>query len=228
MKHQIILGMLLVTLGACTKKDSSIEAITHFDRAVALALEEKFNEAVNAIDQAIKHSPRHKLKAYKAMLLAQAGRSAESIALFEQILADKTTPSLLRGDISNNYAGVLLANGKEQQARTIWERLTQEKNYLSPELAHANLGILALRNNQLKEAQKQFQKSVEIAPQYTDAYFYLGITCSKLEEWLQARDAMQHTIALAPQHAPAHDALKTINEKISTLRLADGFDLIES
>jgi Flp pilus assembly protein TadD len=80
---------------------------------------------------------------------------------------------------------------------------------------HLNLGILALREGQLDEAQQEAERSFELAPT-TDALVLLGRIHLRGERPAEARAVLERALALDPRHVRALSHLA-----VASLRLGD-------
>ncbi len=191
------------------------------------AEEKNFKKALQLVDKSIQESPTPQAYALKATLFYQINEFQESVSLFKKIIRDKETPATIKADIMNNYSCALLASGQKEEAKENWRILTKDKNYLSPEVAWFNLGLLdfyeasekgfipELSKTKLANALKNFSNAVAIASEYIDAYFYLGLTYLKLKDYERAREVVINLITKEPKHEAARLLLEEINKEIA-------------
>ena len=74
-----------------------------------------------------------------------------------------------------------------QEAQNIWQNLTNNKYYSTPEVAYFNLGFQEFRAQNFLEAKNYLAKSIEIQPSYTDARWYLTLTLYYLKDYQEAK-----------------------------------------
>lgn len=221
----IILSIILSFLTACNKKKTNSTVAKNYFQQSLMAVEKNKREALALIDQSIDAEPTPRAYALKATLLYQTGNYQESLALFEKLMHDKSTPVHLKTDVSNNYACNLLAVGKIEKAKKIWLDLTTNRYYLSPEVAWFNLGLLELASvperpqplpeaeqKQLEKAEMYFRKAVKINQDYLDGYFYLSITLIRLNKLDEAKQELINVIGIMPEHQNAQNLLITIDK----------------
>jgi len=224
-QNLIILNLVLFLLPACSKKKVNNSVAKNYFQQSLIAAEKNKREALVLIDQSIEAEPTPRAYALKATLLYQTNNYAESLALFEKLMNDKTTPAHLKTDVSNNYACNLLAMGKIDKAKSIWLDLTNNRFYLSPEVAWFNLGLLELASvpekseplstedkAKLELAEVYFRKAVKINQDYLDGYFYLSITLIRLNKLEEAKQELIHVIGIMPEHQNAQNLLITIDK----------------
>jgi Flp pilus assembly protein TadD len=72
------------------------------------------------------------------------------------------------------------------------------------------LGLEALRSNNLKEAQKLLGRAAELAPGHPDVFYLLGVLYVRLNEFDKARNALEKATQLDSNHARALAALGTV------------------
>lgn len=129
-------------------------ADTAFSLAQRLADEGRPEEALAAIEPALKSSPSDaRLRFLKGVLLGGQGKDAEAIAIFQGLA--RQFPEL--PEPHNNLAALLAARGELDLARNaLDEAIRALPSYA---LAHENLGDLYLRL-----AMRAWQRAVELEP----------------------------------------------------------------
>lgn len=232
------LHLILLTLifGCAKQKKSQPDVALNYIKEASVESEAgNFQKALELTNKAYALDPSPKVGALKATLLYQLQRFEESSNLFKKIIDDSRTPAHTKSDVKNNYACTLLCLNKKEEAKMIWRDLAFDKNYLSPEVAWFNLGLLEFSDGmmELKEldknkkahskvhfhnASKFFEKAVDIASNYIDAYFYLAVCSFQLEELQEARDNLLIILSKIPEHKPAQDFLTKVNEEIAKIK----------
>lgn len=215
-------------LFACAKKEPNKSLATDYlKEASAEAQAGNYQKALYLAEQAYKIHSTPQIAAFKATLLYQLKHFSESLKLFKKIIDDTKTPRQVRADVMNNYACTLLCLNRVEEAKNIWTSLTLDKDYLSPEVAWFNLGLLdfsdALRAQQADEQHKKlaaktyfaqagakFKRAVEIACHYIDSYYYLALC----QEQLQQYDLAKETLLVILSKYPDHDAATRLLERL--------------
>lgn len=233
MKINKSLLFIVLILAGCQKKTNNNISLSknHVQEAALEAESGNFQKALAAAEKAYKLNPSPQIAALKATLIYQLKHFDESLALFKKIIEDKNTPDHLKADVKNNYACNMLCLNKKDEARRIWMELTRDKSYLSPEVAWFNLGLLEFSDAmELKQkgeeakliqskmhlgsAIKLFEKAVNIASNYIDAYFYLALSQEQLDMPDEAKENLLIILSKVDNHAPAQQLLKRVDEKI--------------
>jgi tetratricopeptide (TPR) repeat protein len=225
--YTLCLSLFIIT-PACLRRENKDDAVVrYYEQSVIEAERGNFERSFTYINKALSITPTARLKAYKATLLAELQRFPESIALFEEVINNTKTPAHIRADAMNNYAGTLVRTGKPEKAAVIWRQLCRERDYLTPEVAHLNLGLLSLsqgfakegdekeltyRNARYSEAIKEFNEALKISRDYVDALYYRAIAQGKLGKIEEARESATKVISLEPTHEPALRILNELHE----------------
>ena len=135
----------------------------------------QFTDAIESYTYASQIDP---LRSNSLLGLAQAQASAgltkEAFSNFEA--GSKKFPKDAR--FKNSYATVLLkqADSGDTQAEAHANQLLREALALDPSLsdAHYQLGNLALKHDQVAEAEKHFEKVIRLEPNNVQAHFALA------------------------------------------------------
>lgn len=229
----IILNVALLLLTACgNKKNQKAALAKNYFQQSLIAAEKNKREALALIDKSLDADPMPRSYALKAMLLYQIGHYQESLGLFEKVINEKATPSHLKTDAYNNYACNLLMVGQTEKAKKTWLDLTNNRYYLSPEVAWFNLGHLELleftqqpRQGELSKAEQEklilaanyFKNAVQINSDYIDGYYYLSIALIYLERLHEAKQALIQIIGIMPEHENAQKLMQDLNQKIKAV-----------
>lgn len=224
--------LIIPFLFSCAKKPANKSlALDYVKEASVEAQAGNYQKALYLADQAYAINPAAHILALKATLLYQLKHFQESLKLFKKIIDDKNTPKQVRADVMNNYACNLLCLNKVEEAKKIWQELTLNKDYLSPEVAWFNLGLIefsdALQaktaeeetkklqaNIRFARAMQNFQQAISIAQHYIDAYYYLALCQEQLQQFTAARESLLFILSTVPQHTAASALLERIDKKI--------------
>lgn len=214
--YAALLATILVGLTGCGQrrpKQGSL-AYNYYHQAL-VAAEKNPREALDLIEKSLLEQTIPRALVFKATLLFQVEKYAESVTLFEKIINDKRIPPTLKTDAKNNYACVLIALEKYEQAEQIWRGLTADRHYLSPEVAWLNIGLLKLNQQAYRPAAQAFSQALRIANDYVDAYYYLALVLTRLGEWRTARQTVINLLNLVPDHPAATTLLSEIDSQIA-------------
>jgi Flp pilus assembly protein TadD len=136
--------------------------------AFFLAQNEKPDEAIRVLERRIESGRgTDPVRIRLGLLLSETGRAREAIALLRPF-ADRKDPDLL-----NAYGIALADNGEIAEAVGQFERILA----LDPDNARAyqNLGIVALRAQQVDRARQYLQKAISLTPDLPLALNALGV-----------------------------------------------------
>jgi tetratricopeptide (TPR) repeat protein len=141
------------------------------------------------------------LKLREAAAVLQRGNVDQALALYEQVLQDKTLPNDRRAIILNDR-GVAFA--RRQQPKEAIEDFNRAIA-LYPEYAalYNNRGNVLLGLGAVREAQRDFDRALLLAPGYAAAYSNRAGALMRLGEIDQAIADYTKAIALAPANAAA-------------------------
>ena len=218
---------LSLCLGGCqkqTKADKELQANRFLEQATLAAQEHRYNEAIQAINKslALKESPQ--VLALKATWLYRIGNTDASLELFEKILNSPSLSSSLRADTKNNYACVLNQHNEKKKAEQLWQELTKDMDYLTPEVAYFNLGLLAISQKNFMKAIDKFNHAITLTPDYVDAYYYLAIAYFYTRDFEHAHESLERVLSLANQHKAAQALLKKVKEALQQELIEDEED----
>jgi tetratricopeptide (TPR) repeat protein len=140
----------------------------------------------------------------QALACHRAGRIAEAITHYEQILALR--PDL--PEIHNNLGHALAALGKPDAAVAAYRRAVELKPH-NPE-ALCNWGLALAELEQLDEAEAKYRRAIAVNPQFAGAYNNLGLLLKERGRLTEARRAFEQAIRLAPRDASYYDNLAAV------------------
>ena len=131
-----------------------------------------------------------------ALLLSETGRAERATQLL-QPFTDTENPDLL------NAYGVALADaGKPDEAMRQWQRVLSLDEHNAP--AYQNMGIVALRNNDVRTARAQLSRALELNPRLPLALNTLGVVSARENDLHSAVAYWKKAVELDPQQ---YDAL---------------------
>lgn len=224
-RYLAIIGWLsCICLTSCSKKKGENPLAKNYYQQSLIAAEKNKREALVLIDKSISIEPTPRAYALKATLLHQINKYPESLELFEKVLQDPAAPATLKTDVSNNYACTLIALGQPEKAQEIWLGLTEDRFYLSPEVAWFNLGLLQLNGisqsatlskkdtDQLEKAVTYFNKALKLNNDYIDCYYYLSLILIRLKRFEEAKQNLIQIVGLMPEHENAKELLHSIDK----------------
>jgi tetratricopeptide (TPR) repeat protein len=141
------------------------------------------------------------LKLREAAAVLQRGNVEQALALYEQVLQDKTLPNDRRAIILNDRG---VAYTRRQQPKEAIEDFNRAIA-LYPEYAalYNNRGNVLLGLGAVREAQRDFDRALLLAPGYAAAYSNRAGALMRLGEIDQAIADYTKAIALAPANAAA-------------------------
>lgn len=183
--HKLILCSLLL-LSACKKNPKNTETL-YYQQALLEIKDGNHHKAINLLEQTLKRNPENiKAAALQGNLFYLEKNYQEAEKVYRQAIS-KCKDEALKTDILNNLACTLVILNQLQEAQNIWQNLTNNKYYSTPEVAYFNLGFQEFRAQNFLEAKNYLAKSIEIQPSYTDARWYLTLTLYYLKDYQEAK-----------------------------------------
>ena len=124
-----------------------------------------------------------------ALLLTETGKPAEAMTIIAPLAAKQPD-----ADVLNAYGIALSQSGRNQEAMQQFQRaLTIDPNNAP---AHQNLGIAALRMNDLRAAEEQLMRALELNPRLPLALNTLGVVYVRKGDPVRAYDAWKRAFEL--------------------------------
>ena len=173
-----------------------------------------FKKALHQVNKAIETQKKPHYLAMKATLLYQIDDIDGSIALFKELIKNrKDIPSTIRAEAKNNLACVYMSIGKKSEAQEIWSTLLNDPDYLTPEVVYLNLALIQLGNKNYDETVKLLNKSLDHAPEYVDALYYLALTRKNQKKYKKAL----RTISILNNYVAGHRGAERLKQQIEQL-----------
>ncbi|HEX6087115.1 MAG TPA: tetratricopeptide repeat protein, partial [Thermoanaerobaculia bacterium] len=131
-----------------------------------------------------------------ALLLSETGRPERAAEMLEPLSVGSDNPDLL------NAYGVALADaGRPSDAIVQWQRVLQMDDANAP--AHQNMGIVALRGNDVRAARTHLARALELNPRLPLALNTLGVISARENDLRTAVAYWNKAIELDPQQFDA-------------------------
>ncbi len=127
-------------------------------------------------------------------LYLRTGNLKEAITYFQQ--AVQANPLDVEGEA--NLATAYIQTGRLTDAERAFRWVLTLQEYVP---AYNGLGIIAMRQNDLTGARKNFEHAVRLDPSYVEAQLNLGILCTRTDDFPCARTAFKAFLATAPPAA---------------------------
>jgi arylsulfatase A-like enzyme/tetratricopeptide (TPR) repeat protein len=180
------------------------EAYEHL--SLALRQLERDGEAIEALQGALGRGlDRESIRRQLGLALAEAGRSAEAVAVLEPLASSPDTSQNIDAATLNALGIALSDAGRHGEAVAVLQRVTGQ--YPQDPKGFENLGIVALRMDQPEQARSQLQRALALNPDLPIAWNTLGVALYRLEGPAAALDAWERSVALDPRQ---YDALFNI------------------
>jgi protein O-mannosyl-transferase len=119
----------------------------------------------------------------------------------------------------NNYAGMLLVNGRFQDALPLYEKVSQ--NFPEDWLACRNLGITYYRLGRWSEAEAALSHAAQLRSDDSTALAFLGAANMQLGHFAAAEKDLRKAIQMFPQGMGYHYFLGMVLEKEGSLDAAE-------
>ena len=175
------------------------DAAIHFFFGMTCLAAELIIEASNSLQKAVDLAPDQPYYNYALGAVLSTQRNAgNAVPYLEKFLAMK--PGDARGRLSLGVALYRSADydraGREFEAVAHKDETGAAANYF--------LGRIALRNNDLEQAEQRLQQAIQRAPDYSDAYAELGLAYIRLNRHDDAAKTLAKAMEIEPQNYRAN------------------------
>lgn len=189
---------------ACFRKAVQLypnDAIAHFDLGWALSAVGQNAEAISSLHKADEIRPGDvNIRRELGSALAAAGRFSESVAVYSKAIEENPQAAVLHCGLG----AALSEAGHLEEAITAFRRglAACPDQYLA-----RNLAVLLGRTGDTVGAISFYRKAIELKPDYTDAYYRLGLALAVMNSDLETPDyseaiaALKKATDLEPYHA---------------------------
>ncbi|MBU1008227.1 tetratricopeptide repeat protein [Candidatus Dependentiae bacterium] len=171
-----------------------------------------YRRALQFVNRALEQRVVSRYVAHKATLLFLLGAHDESLSFFRKALSLSKSASV-RSEILNNYACLLASGGDKKGALKLFIQLEHDKHYLTPEVAVVNQARLYCDEGEWGRARGKLVYATKLAPNYVDAFYYLGLVCYALKEYDAALCSIERTVSLEPAHRGAKELLSRLKRR---------------
>jgi Tfp pilus assembly protein PilF len=182
----LLLILLLASCSSTQKKERSPEdkkADLHFDQGTKELVRGEFHSALKNLRISAQYRPED-AKTQNNLGMAYFYRKSPLNAIKHLERAVKLDSK--NQDARLNLGSVLMESGNFNKARIQFNEILKSLVYEQQYKTYYNLGILALKQNKLNEAIKNFKMSVEINLNYCPSYFKLGKIYSRVNKPTEA------------------------------------------
>lgn len=175
------------------RKQFSAELKAHFDQGVQLASEEKFAEAAEAFEKALKIDPKQPgILSRLAEAQSKQGKNEEALASYQSAIALAPTDA----DLFTNMGVILSKLGKTEESQEAFKKAA-ELNPTGGAQSHYNLGVSMFNSGNTEQAIAAFKQAIAADPNFAEAYFQLGICLSAKADTIPAAvEAMKKYIEI--------------------------------
>jgi tetratricopeptide (TPR) repeat protein len=181
--------------------------------AIRLYRENKIDEAIAAIQKALKEDPNDAV-AYNALgvIYSQQGDLEKALQQFDKAISLKQ-PYFKA--IYNKF-NLLLGEGKLDEAIKQLEDVVQK--YPDHADGYINLGVLAGRKGEIDKAIGYFDKAIALDGKDFDAYFKKGQMLVLQKRYEEALTCFRKALEIEPRYTPATQASRLIEDIIEKKR----------
>ena len=211
--HAALLAICLLggTLGCSSSGSTGVQAdeSNRFLRLAMVQMEQgQTSQALDSAKEAVKRDPKN-AEAHHYLGLIHMNLSEYDQAIEHLQQAVKIDPHFTD---AHNVLGVLYRETKQyDKALKEFQQALTDKTYRTPEKIQLNLGNLYLDQGVLSEAQRSFQKAVELNPKYLLGYIGLGTTYQKMGKPDLASAQFKKVLELSPTGPEAEKAKQLLS-----------------
>jgi len=197
-----ILVILSTLLTACAKpqdvrnaSDGKLGKI-HLELGIAYLRESNYTEAMNSLIKAEGYTPDNpRIYSALALLFDRLGEFDKAESNYQKAISLDESNSLIR----NNYGAFLCARGRYKDAYVQYQAALDNPLYRTPEYAHTNAGLCALRSKDFKKAEAEFRAALQKNPQFSIALFHMAKLSFEKGRILQTRAYLQRFSEVSQQ-----------------------------
>jgi tetratricopeptide (TPR) repeat protein/S1-C subfamily serine protease len=197
-KNQLAENAISQAIAAISRDQASKYYYVWKDRSIILQALEKYDEALKAIDIAIKLGSNDlRLLNDKASILGAQKQYLDAIAIYDDIIRKQPEA------YAYNNRGIAKSNvGRNQEAIVDFDRaITLSPKYVQ---AYINRGIPKSELGNKQEAITDYNRAIALNPKSAQAYNNRGIAKSDLDKNQEAVIDYDRAIALNPKYAEAY------------------------
>jgi tetratricopeptide (TPR) repeat protein len=147
-------------------EDVPDEAQRHFQRAYEAQMHGRLEEAVEHYRRSIAIRPTAEAHTFLGWALSYLGQYDDAIAQCQEAIA--VDPDF--GNPYNDIGAYLIELGREQDAIAWLERAKQARRYDPRHYPYFNLARVYVKQHKIREAIRELQGAVALAPGYTAAH----------------------------------------------------------
>lgn len=145
-------------------------------------------QAKEKLDKAVEQNPRNSQAQITAgMLYERLGQSDKAEDYFARGLAlDPKNP-----EVQNNYGAFLCQKGKYSRGEKLMIEAATNPLYRTPEVAYLNAANCARNGGDLKGAEANLRKALQVRPKFSEALFQMAELQYKQTDYLSARGFLE-------------------------------------
>jgi type IV pilus assembly protein PilF len=198
---KLIMVVMALWLAACSHEDRfkkaspQVQAKTNMQLAIEYMKLNKMAESRDAVERALGEDPG------SAEVQMTAGLVYERINDMPKAERAYSTMYRLRKDdpnIANTYAGFLCRTGKTAEGEKLFDAVAKSALYQTPEVALTNAGVCVGGTGNLVDAERYFNRALNIHPNFPEAMLQLGNIEFERGDAGEARDMAQRYLAVNP------------------------------
>lgn len=203
----LLVLMLVTFLTACgvlgqqsgSKTNASLHQLdsarAHTNLGAAYLQQNKLEIALNEFSKAIEVMPSY-AAAYNGIAMVRSALQQDELAEFNFKKAIQIDP--LASEAYNNYGTFLCSRGRYSESVPLFLEAVKNPLYGTPNLAYANAGICAKRDNDIDNAERYLSKALQIQPLTHAAAYNLADIQFSRGDASAAKRTLQNAILVAP------------------------------
>lgn len=176
------------------------------------------NWAIRSYDEALKLDPNNPyyptqkgIVFLTQALLLPKEKENDKPAIFSQAEEQLEKAIQLKSDYASAHFQIAMLYQAEGKTAEAIKRLEETKKYASQDIGLAfQLGLLYYQNKDWQLAQREFEWAVGIAPDYSNALYFLGLTYYELGQKDKAIEKIQKVLELNPDNETVKKVLDNI------------------
>jgi type IV pilus assembly protein PilF len=199
----VFLGLLTAcaTNGSSTNRGSNVNsraldsARAHTNLGAAYLQKNKLEIALDEFTQATQVMPTYAM-AYNGLAMVRSALGQDEEAEFNFKKSIELDPSI--SETHNNYGTFLCSRGRYSESIKQFLAAVENPLYATPNLAYANAGVCADRDNDTKNAERYLNKALEIQPLTHSAAYKLADIQFRRGDVVAAKKTLQNAVVASP------------------------------
>lgn len=191
MLQKFFMISLLFALAACSSKKETVmskKAELYYTSGTQSLIDQRYTEALQFLTKANEINPDDP-KILNNLGMAYYFKGHRDLAL--QTIEHAIKVDDKNSDARSNLAAIAMKENDYPRAEQLLKEVLKDLVYDKQTVTYYNLGIIALRRNEISQAKEYFVKSLNEDPSYCPSHFRLGVFFYQSRQFKKALDSFK-------------------------------------